>query len=271
MNCNVCENTMKPVLQSRVLGKYRVSYFKCPECEIIKPENPHWLVESYSSAIASTDVGLVSRNLYNGGVVNAILTRLHNPATKVLDVGGGYGLLCRILRDKGWDCLTMDSYCENMLAKGFDAPEGTKADTLLAFEVFEHIEDPLSFVREKIGQHDAKRFIYSTLTHDWDVPPSDWSYYAFETGQHISLYKKKTMGVLAAKLDWHYMPITNGMHILSATPLGFMDTLLLTKRCRPVSRIYRAYAEHSHRAHPQLMLDYEVAKAGVIAAQKKEL
>ena len=258
---------MLRAFDGRILGKYDVAYFKCPECEIIKPENPHWLAESYSSAIAATDVGLVSRNLYHADVVNAILARLQNPSRKVLDVGGGYGLLCRILRDRGWDCYTMDSYCENVLAKTFNAPDGMQADTLLAFEVFEHIEDPLEFVRSKVDEHGAKLFVFSTLTHPWDIPPTDWSYYAFETGQHISLYKRSTLAVIAKKIGWHYIPLTDGLHMFSKEKPKFIEDLLLTKKMRVVSRLYRFYAGFTRRSNRRLMDDYEEIKAGIKRSQ----
>lgn len=111
---------MSPVLDATILGKYPAEYYKCPECEIIKPENPHWLAESYSSAIAETDVGLVARNLHNRDLLTAIFTRLHPANGKILDVGGGYGLLCRLLRDKGWNCFSIDTYCQNLFGSPSD-------------------------------------------------------------------------------------------------------------------------------------------------------
>lgn len=254
---------MSKVFDGQILGKYPVEYFKCPECEIIKPENPHWLEESYSSAIAATDVGLVSRNLYHADVVNAILARLQDPSQKILDVGGGYGLLCRILRDKGWDCFTQDIYCENIFSKTFDAIPEMQANTLLAFEVFEHIEDPLTFVKEKIAEHGAKLFVFSTLTHSWDIPPLDWGYYAFETGQHISLYKKTTLSIISKEIDWYYIPLTDGLHMFCKDRPTFIDDLLLTKKIRFVSRFYRYYAGYMRSANQRLMDDYEGIKAGV--------
>jgi len=258
---------MTKIFDCQILGKYDAGYFKCPECEIIKPKNPHWLEESYSSAIAATDVGLVSRNLYHADVVNAILARLQEPSQKILDVGGGYGLLCRILRDKGWDCFTQDIYCENIFSKTFDAIPEMQADTLLAFEVFEHIEDPLTFVEKKVAEHGAKLFIFSTLTHSWDVPPLDWGYYAFETGQHISLYKKNTLSVIAKNIGWYYIPLTAGLHMFCSEKPGFLNDLLLTKRIRLVSRFYRYYAGYTRRANQRLMDDYENIKAAVKLSQ----
>lgn len=258
---------MSGIFNAKILGKHQAHYFKCPDCGIIKPENPHWLAESYSSAIAETDVGLVSRNLRNRDLLAAILTRLHPGNAKILDVGGGYGLLCRLLRDRGWDCHTTDSYCQNIFAGPFEPDGSFKATTLLAFEVFEHVENPLAFVREQIARYKAETFIFSTLTHDWDVPPSDWWYYAFETGQHISIYKRATLQVLAEKLGWHVFSVSDEMHLLTRDPIDTASRILLARNNRFLSRAYRIYATLSRRTRSLMMSDYRSIKSTVVKRQ----
>jgi hypothetical protein len=271
MNCPICESAMARIFNKTVLGKYPAIYFKCPECDIIKPESPHWLAESYASAIAETDVGLVSRNIRNRDLLAAIFTRLHPPDAKMLDVGGGYGLLCRMLRDKGWNCFSIDSYCQNIFARRFEPDENFKAPTLLAFEVFEHIEDPLAFVREQIALYDSQRLIFSTLTHQWDVPPDDWWYYAFETGQHISLYTRKTLETIAQRLGWHAFSSSDDLHILSKEPLDFASRVLLNRENRIISRGYRIHATLSRRSKSLTSSDYEIIKADVKRQQTKPI
>jgi len=267
IKCPICQFQMHHVFDSTILGKYSARYVKCPECELIKPENPHWLAESYSSAIAETDVGLVSRNLRNRDLLTAIFTRLVRANTKVLDVGGGYGLLCRLLRDKGWDCYTTDSYCQNLFAGSFEPSEAFKAPTLLAFEVFEHIENPLSFIREQISQYDAETFIFSTLTHHWDVPPSDWWYYAFETGQHVSIYKRATLQRIAKELGWHIFSISDEMHILTKSPVDSTSRILLNRSNRIISWAYRFYVTLTRRNKSLMMSDYESIKSNLKTRQ----
>ena len=270
MHCPICKLAMTEIFKSTILGKYSATYFKCPECEIIKPENPHWLAESYSNVIAETDVGLVSRNLRNRDLLAAIFTRLSTANRKVLDVGGGYGLLCRLLRDKGWDCFSTDCYCINLFAGPFEPEPSFKAPTLLAFEVFEHIEDPLFFLREMISLYDAEIFVFSTLTHHWDIPPLDWWYYAFETGQHISLYKGITLQSIAEKIGWHVFSVSDDTHILSKHPIGAISRILLSRKNRLLSRAYRFYATFLRRNKSLMMSDYETIKSTVQKKQYKE-
>ena len=263
MKCPICQSGMHQVFNAMILGKYPACYFRCPECGILKPRDPVWLQESYSHAIAETDVGLVSRNLRNLELLGPVLTRLHPSGRRLLDVGGGYGLLCRMMRDKGWDCHTIDAYCENLFAAAHEPVEGFQASTLLAFEVFEHIDDPLEFVREKIGQYGARTFVFSTLTHGWEVPPQDWWYYTFETGQHISIYTQHTLRRLAREIGWHYVPLSDEMHVFTQDRTSAMTRLLLCRKHRIISHLYRRYANLTLRQTSLMGSDYESTKERV--------
>ena len=259
---------MPHVFDAMILGKHPASYFQCADCGLIQPQNPTWLPESYSSAIAETDVGLVSRNLRNAELLGSILTRLHPSSGRILDVGGGYGLLCRILRDKGWDCFTTDLYCQNLFASSFVPKEDFNCSTLLAFEVFEHIENPLSFAKEQIQKYNAQCMVFSTLTHTWDTPPLDWWYYTFETGQHVSIYRKKTLSRLATELGWHYLPLSQEMHVLTKKPVSALDRILLCRKYRLISRAYRSLANLLLAPKSRMQQDYREIKERVVQTQK---
>lgn len=269
MKCPLCQSAMVFVFDALILGRHHTRYFRCPECSLIKPENPYWLAESYTTAIAATDVGLVSRNSRNCELLGPILTRLQNHADKILDVGGGYGLLCRMLRDKGWDCYTMDIYCENLFAAAHEPDESFKCSTLLAFEVFEHIDDPLAFVKQKILQYEPRNFIFTTLTHHYEVPPQDWWYYTFETGQHISIYKRETLQRIAKEIGWNYLAISDEMHILTQHPTSRIDQILLARNNRIISHVYRFIANIMCCPKSRMMSDYRAIKERVVRSQSQ--
>jgi hypothetical protein len=186
--------------------------------------------------------------------------------SQVLDLGGGYGLLCRLLRDKGINAFTSDPYCENIFAKNFTAGESHRARVVTAFEVMEHIPNPKEYLRSAISAHGAEVIIFSTLTFDGEVPPMDWWYYAFETGQHISLYSDETLTVLAAELGMHRHSLDPGFHILTLKPLSAVRKFLMGG---PFNLIrYVTYIIHrlQSRGRSLIQSDYEAAKKSLISA-----
>src|SRR5689334_8705234 len=60
--CNVCESANDLFGSGLILNKYNVKFFRCSYCGFIQTEAPYWLEEAYSTPIASSDIGYVSRN-----------------------------------------------------------------------------------------------------------------------------------------------------------------------------------------------------------------
>ena len=61
--CPICQSCREKIFRAKLLQKYEVDYFFCQNCGFLQTEKPYWLEESYQSAIASTDTGLVARNI----------------------------------------------------------------------------------------------------------------------------------------------------------------------------------------------------------------
>ena len=122
---------MEYVFSETILGKHKVKYFYCQESGMLKTEPPYWLEEAYQDAIADTDTGIVNRNINNSRTLEAVIECLGIKNGTLLDVAGGYGLLARLMRDKGFDCYTTDKYCKNLFAKTFEPQAGFKADACL--------------------------------------------------------------------------------------------------------------------------------------------
>lgn len=209
---------MTEAFKTLVLGKHEATYNYCEKCGFLCAENPRWLEEAYSSPIASTDTGLVARNMTIANKLAIVLYFLTNEkgTGRYCDVAGGYGMLTRIMRDYGFDFYWSDKYCQNLLALGFDyVPEMGACSAVTAFEVLEHIEDPVSFVEESLKYGKTDTFIFTTNLYEGDPPnPDKWWYYSFETGQHISFFQKRTLGVIASRLGLNLS--SNGwLHIIS--------------------------------------------------------
>jgi hypothetical protein len=230
---------MRAVFSARVLDKYEVQYGYCAACGLLKTETPYWLAEAYREAISDTDVGLVGRNLGNSAALEVILECLALGNGRFLDVAGGYGLLTRLMRDKGYDCYTTDKCCPNVFAKTFEPGPGFKATALFAFEVLEHIEDPLQFLGDLFERYGCRTVILSTLTFDNAIPPTDWWYYGFESGQHITFYQPRTLAALAGRLGCRYYGITPSLHIITDRNItGARRLLLFNKYLRKLYAVY---------------------------------
>lgn len=223
MNCKICNNLSQTVFVKTVLKKHEVRYYKCTRCNFIQTEKPYWLNEAYQSAITQLDIGLVSRNLYYAEIIEEWFLRgFLNADGKFLDFAGGYGLFVRLMRDRGFDYYRQDLFCENIFAEHFDLnnlPQNQYFEAITAFEVFEHLEDPIDELRKMISYSDI--IIFSTeLQPSTDQEIGSWWYLTPETGQHISLYSYASLEELAKLEKLYLYSNKRNLHILSKHKLS---------------------------------------------------
>jgi len=201
--CPVCCGEQRPLFAGVILHRYDVQYYRCDACGLLQTEKPFWLNEAYDSAIADSDTGLVNRNISCAKKISSLLYLMGLSDKRLLDCAGGTGMFVRLMRDIGFDAFWQDPYCDNVHARGFsysDHMQGITAVT--AFEVLEHLEDPVAFIRESLDRSGADSFIFSTELYPSEQPPAldAWWYYACQTGQHISFYHLRTLEKLASLL-----------------------------------------------------------------------
>ncbi|NER01165.1 MAG: methyltransferase domain-containing protein, partial [Okeania sp. SIO3C4] len=221
VHCKVCGSISHKFDNAKVLNKYNVDYFQCSNCGFVQTENPHWLGEAYRSAIASSDVGLVSRNQIFSLITENLILNFFNADGKFLDYGCGYGLFVRMMRDLGLDFYGYDKYCQNIFYQGWegDIDREDKYEIITAFEVFEHFINPLAEI-EKILQK-TRNILFSTQLLPPNNPrPNDWWYYALEEGQHISIFTKKALSVIAQKFKLNLCSDGESLHLLTEKNLS---------------------------------------------------
>ena len=221
---------MEMAFSEVVLGKYDVQYYYSENSGLLKTQTPFWLNEAYEEAISDKDIGLVRRNIRNANILELIISCLSIDKNKFLDLAGGYGLLTRLMRDKGYDCYTTDKYCQNIFAKTFEPTEDFKVDVLFAFEVLEHIDEPLNFLSEMFDKYGTRTIVFSTLTFEKNIPSKDWWYYAFDTGQHITFYQPRTLALMAERLGCNYYMLDSEFHVFTDKKLSFLSSLVITNK-----------------------------------------
>jgi len=195
-----------------VLGCHEARYFLCSRCEFVAARPADWLPRAYSAALAMTDTGVAARNY----VVSEFLARFAWLAglggARGLDIGGGHGLLVRLLRDRGLDFRWADRYAENLLARGFE-DDGGRYEWVTAVEVFEHLPEPRDFFVDVCARYRPQAVFFTTEVKRAPVPPEDWWYWAFETGQHIGFASARSLEFLARSLGYSLTSVRS-FHLL---------------------------------------------------------
>lgn len=145
---------------------------KCPACGFLGIRDPHWLEEAYSDSIAITDTGLISRNLSLARRIASFLYIFlgERGSGRYLDYAGGYRLLTRLMRDRGFGFYWLDRYSPNLLARGFEYTSLGPCRAVTAFEALEHVADPVGFIHEALAAGGTDILVFSTELY-YDPPP----------------------------------------------------------------------------------------------------
>ena len=156
---------------------------------------------------------MLGRNLQMTDVTKRLLLMCFPVTGKFIDYGGGYGIFVRLMRDQGFDFYRHDPLCENLFADGFEARADQEYDLLTAWEVFEHLVDPLAEIEKMLNYSD--NIFFSTIL----LPPSlkplgQWWYYGLEHGQHVSFYTRETLRFISKKHNLKLHHSSNSVHLL---------------------------------------------------------
>ena len=251
MDCKICSSTTKLFGTARILRKYEASFYRCDLCGFMQTEDPYWLDESYSKTITTSDIGLISRNLTLAQTTKKIILTFHQSNGQFIDYGGGYGMFVRLMRDAGYDFYRYDPMCENLFSAGFEASSGTRYDLLTAWEVFEHLVDPLADIEKMASFSDE--ILFSTQLLPIDPPPlGDWWYYGLEHGQHVSFYTRPALELIAQKfgmqlayskgaLHWFRKKTVSRWSVRAVLAVSYPWLKLLMYRRAPVSLMQKDF------------------------------
>lgn len=207
---------------AKVLNKFDVNYYKCKDTGFIQTEEPYWLEEAYSEAITKLDVGLIFRNEELRNRILKILPNFFDVNSIFLDYAGGYGVFTRMMRDKGYNFYHTDQYCKNIFAEYFDLkdlPIDTKFELVTAFEVFEHLINPIDEINNMLSY--GENILFTTEIQPENIKTiDDWWYFVPQTGQHISLYTIKSLQFLAHRFGYNFYSDNQFIHLFTKKSLN---------------------------------------------------
>ena len=243
--CRLCGGAVEARFRRRVLGRHDVQYWRCRECGSLQTDKPTWLDQAYGAALAGSDVGAAQRCLTSRAAIWAILALLGPRRARLLDFGGGTGLLCRLLRDLGLDSWTTDRYGACEFAGAFRVEAESIAPgaypVVTAFEVLEHLPDPAADLAALFGL-EPRVLIATTLLYEPHLG-EDWWYLAPHEGQHVFFYSRAGLEGWAGAHGWHLVSI-GSWQIFLRRPPGRLARMVLPALLAPRAlRLLRVLVE----------------------------
>jgi hypothetical protein len=229
-SCPICKSQVVDFSTFTVRGEVSAEYKRCKTCKFIHAENPSWLEGSFTDALNSLDIGSVDRCNIVADFVEVLVNSLKVNHPKVLDWGGGYGLLTRILRDRGVRCSHYDPYTEPLFAENIVLQSDARFDLIVLSEVMLHITDPVSTLTELLKLSD--NIMFTAVIAPPDVRP-DWWYFMPDTGQHVAIFSQQTIPELGAALKVNTLSDNQFFHLVAKDHPSVLTRLLFTKRFIP--------------------------------------
>jgi len=225
--CAVCSGNTKFLFSFQVRGEHLASLQECLTCRFTFIANPHWLAESFSSELNDLDIGSVDRCLIIADFVEVLIRFQKWSKLRFLDWGGGYGLLARIMRDRGLDFGSHDIHTRPLFVEQSEISESDTFELVTMSEVALHLTDPVPVFKKILESTNTLVF---TAVIAPNVIPNDWWYLMPDTGQHVSIYHKETLKALANQLGVRITSDGRFFHVLHRERLGIKSRLVIKFR-----------------------------------------
>jgi hypothetical protein len=240
VQCRICRAPAGIAFTVCIRNERNESLFRCSTCSFCFFAEPDWLEQSFSEELNELDIGSVARSLFVADFMTAVFP-LRRSGYTVLDWGGGDGLLTRLLRERGINCVWQDPFVKPRFVGAAIYEPSSRVDVTVVSEVFLHLTDPVSVLRLLLSQSEV---VIMTAV----VPPKDitaqWWYLMPETGQHVSFYPPPALQALATQTGSRLYTDGRFFHVFSRRKLAFTTRMLI--KIRPLA-YGRAYIQHGAR------------------------
>ena len=207
------------------MGKHKVDYYECQNCESLQTEDPYWLEEAYAARGAGFDTGAVQRSIGLALSMHAILDLIGFDKTQpALDFGAGMGVYARMMRDRGYDYRASDAYNSLYFIDRF-VSDRPRWSLISAFEVAEHLPHPRRTWENLFGKQPHYLFFTTDL---FSGQGPEWHYLAPEEGQHVFFYSFKALQQLGDSHGYHLLDL-GPVKVFSRTHLSLPEPRYIEK------------------------------------------
>jgi len=207
------------ILRRRVfdISGVPIYYYRCPQCHFIfTTAFDRFTHEDFRQYIYNQEYLLIdpdyqeSRPAGNAQILCSLFAEAR--PRRILDYGGGHGVLAQLLRASGFShAETYDPFVPRYSAKPLD-----RFDCVVCFEVVEHSTDPARVFADMSDLlTDSGLILFSTLLQPPDIDSQglNWWYAAPRNG-HVSLYTKASLATLAQPLGFSLGSFNESYHVL---------------------------------------------------------
>lgn len=194
-----------------------IYYYKCSHCDFIFTDDFDAASEEefrqcvYNDDYIKVDPDYINvRPKNNAKMVSEAFAR-HLGELSILDYGSGNGTLAKLLAQAG--AKQADSYDPFHTASNIRPQQ--KYELITAFEVVEHVPDPIATFRDiasLLGEKDSA-LLFSTLLQpdSIDALKTSWWYIGPRNG-HISIHSSKSLSLCLAAVGLRLTSYSQGIH-----------------------------------------------------------
>ena len=195
----------------------RVTYLRCTACEFLFTSDfDSWSQQDFGERIYNAEYAFVDPDFAERRPADNAFLILQNfgnfrEKIQLLDYGGGEGRMMELLLANGFP--NVNTY--DPFSSKHNVSDGKKYDLITAFEVFEHVPDPIATMYDITQRLKPESLLlFSTL-----LQPSDfggvglsWWYVGPRNG-HISLHSKTSLTTLLRQCGLNMISANEGLHI----------------------------------------------------------
>ena len=222
IKCRLCDGTANFEFARQAADGDVIDYFICTNCGSLETEDPYWLTSYHPSGegdLLNLDTYAAERTLRSRVSIYLIwrLVGFHMQREKLLDWGGGVGLLVRLLRDIGIDAHLYDKYASNHYASGFSMSMMEKYDMVTAFEVLEHLIKPS---KELADLFDLQPTVVVASTMLFNGQGADWSYLGPAKSEHVFFYSERALRLIGNRFGYSVEILKTNIIIFYKNPIS---------------------------------------------------